>query len=158
MLDADRFRRRFLLLALAGVLSVAAAVAYRWLPRPDNLAAVRQRVEALEQEADRARDNPHHDYAPRVLGSISDLNAPAVEILRHLPGVVHVETRVACAKPTHRIIHFRDWHFVPGELFAEDLADSFGRPPTDEEAELYHRKLLLQVAPVERGRPRNPKR
>jgi hypothetical protein len=50
-----------------------------------------------------------------------------------------------CAKPTHRIIHFRDWHFVPPDLFAADLADSFGRPPTDEEADLYHRELLLQV-------------
>jgi hypothetical protein len=28
---------------------------------------------------------------------------------------------------------------------ASNLADSFGRPPTDEEADVYHRELLLQV-------------
>jgi hypothetical protein len=127
--------RRSLLVTLASATILAGlALAYRWpwpaerrglAAGPTDLAALRQRVEALEQEAERARDNPHHDYAPRVMGSIADLNAPAAEILRQLPGV-HVETRVACAKPMHRIIHFRDWHFVPPDLFAEDLADSFG--------------------------------
>jgi hypothetical protein len=136
--------RRSLLVTLASATILAGlALAYRWpwpaerrelAAGPTDLAALRQRVEALEQEAERARDNPHHDYAPRVMGS-KDFGRRRVQ----------VGDGVACAKPTHRIIHFRDWHFVPPGLFAEDLADSFGRPPTDEEADLYHRELLLQV-------------
>jgi hypothetical protein len=147
-------RRRPLLVALASATILAGlALAYRWpwpaergeLANGNDLAAVRQRIEALEQEVQVARSSMSHDYRPRVQGSIADLHLPAVEILRQLRGVAQVETRVACPSPTHRIIHFRDWHFVPPGLFADDLADSFGRPPTDEEAGLYHRELLLQV-------------
>jgi hypothetical protein len=144
--------RHPLLVTLASATVLAGlAIAYRW-PWPaerggfsPDLAAVRQRIEALEHEGQLARSSLHHDYRPQVQGSIADLHSPAAEILRQLPGVVRVETRVACPTPTHRIIHFRDWHFVPPDLFAADLADSFGRPPADEEADLYHRELLLQV-------------
>jgi hypothetical protein len=70
-----------LLLAMAGVLSVVSAVDGRWLCRADDLAAVRKRVDALEQEASLRYSGLRHGYAPRLLGSIVALNTSAVEIL-----------------------------------------------------------------------------
>jgi hypothetical protein len=43
--------------------------------------------------------------------------------LRQLPGVVRVEVLVHADQPTHRIVHLRDWHFVPRDLYALDTND-----------------------------------
>jgi hypothetical protein len=51
-----------------------------------------------------------------VEGGIEDL-------LRQLPGVVSVEVMVYADQPAHRIVHLRDWHFVPRDLFALDNPD-----------------------------------
>ena len=48
-------------------------------------------------------------------------------LLRQLPGVAHVETAVAVARPSARIIHLRDWHSVPRDLSALDLRQAHGR-------------------------------
>jgi hypothetical protein len=81
-------RRRSLLVTLASATILAGlALAYRWpwpaergeLANGNDLAAVRQRVEALEQEAQLARAGLPHDYRPQVQGSIADLHSPAAE-------------------------------------------------------------------------------
>jgi hypothetical protein len=45
------------------------------------------------------------------------------DLLRQLPGVVQVEVAVRAEQPTHRIVHLRDWHFVPRDLYALDSND-----------------------------------
>jgi hypothetical protein len=100
-----------------------------WQSEPADLARLGQRVQALEQEVAEARDTnlrATDTYAPVVQGQITDVTSPAVEILRQLPGVVDVSALVTCDKPTHRIIHLRDWHHVPRDLFALDLNDRAG--------------------------------
>lgn len=71
---------------------------------------------------------------PVVAVAISDLVAVALrlyvthrrmesstaDLLRPLPGVVQVEAAVHADQPTHRIVHLRDWHFVPKNLHAFD--------------------------------------
>jgi hypothetical protein len=68
-----------------------------------------------------------------------DLRTPAVEVLRQLPGVAEVEVLVPAAQPTHRIIHLRDYHFVPRDLFALDVRQAAGKLAVDE---LYRQHLL----------------
>jgi hypothetical protein len=80
------------------------------------LAAIQQRIDDLEVEVAQARSGPAHGYTPKIPGSIADLSTPADALLRQLPSVVAVEVLVACPKPTHRIIHVRDWHYVRREL------------------------------------------
>jgi hypothetical protein len=123
-------RKRYLLLAVAGVLVAVALLMHR-LPRrwadPVDLYAIRQRIAALEREVDAARSaDPTGAYVPRVAGSIADPDAPAIELLKQLPGVARIEGLVTVAKPTHRIIHFRDYHHVSQELYAADLAGAGG--------------------------------
>jgi hypothetical protein len=52
-------------------------------------------------------------YVPAVAGDLDDLSCPAADILKRLPGVVEVEVLDAAPRPTHRIVHVRDWHHVP---------------------------------------------
>lgn len=72
-------------------------------------------------------------YSPKTNARIDDLSAPVAEIFRGLPGVVQIEVLVKTDKPTGRIIHIRDWHYVPKDLYAldmkqvhEDTMPSFG--------------------------------
>ena len=45
------------------------------------------------------------------------LPGPSADDLRELPEVAVVEVAVAPKAPTSRIVHVRDWHFVPADLF-----------------------------------------
>jgi hypothetical protein len=45
------------------------------------------------------------------LGTPNDCGCPQVEV------AVHPE------QPTHRIVHLRDWHFVPRDLYALNNPD-----------------------------------
>jgi len=47
---------------------------------------------------------------PEATGDLADLSADVVPLLRQLPSVARVEARVRPARPTCRIVHFRDWH------------------------------------------------
>ena len=87
-------------------------------------------------------------YSPKTQGRIDDLTAPAVDILRGLPGVVRVEV-AQVANPTRRIIHLRDWHYVPKDLFTLDLNDLHGRTLTAEELDRRYRESLLEVEVVQ---------
>src|SRR5262245_66447880 len=70
-------------------------------------------------------------------------------LLRQLPGVAHVELAVAVARPSQRIIHLRDWHYVPRDLSALDLRQAHGRELTEAEIDALHEELLLQVELVQ---------
>jgi hypothetical protein len=59
--------------------------------------------------------------------------------------VAEVEVLVRTEKPTRRIIHLRDWHYVPADLLGQDA----GRPLSDEEADALHRAHVLEVELVQ---------
>jgi len=155
MVDAVRqwLFSRFLAAVVLGVAVIAAGVvverSWRWSAAESlGLAAVKARVEALALEVERARAGSlavADAYAPAVAGRIDDLSAAAVEMLRQLPSAVGVEVHVVAPKPARRIIHLRDWHFVPPELYALDLRQTAGKPLSDAEIALLQRELLLQV-------------
>jgi hypothetical protein len=88
-------------------------------------------------------------YMPKTVGRIDDLDSKVVELLRQLPGVAGVEVGVQADKPTCRIVHLRDWHFVPRELFAIELQQTIGREATAEEIEQQHQEHLLEVDAVQ---------
>src|SRR5262245_23603232 len=103
------------------------------------------RLSRLQAEVERQREASAKGlagYAPKVRGRLDDLTTPAAHLLRQLPGVVEVEALVSPAKPTRRIIHLRDWHFVPEDQFALDLGRSTGKPLSDEEAKARYREFL----------------
>jgi hypothetical protein len=66
------------------------------------------------------------NYRPKVPIDVKDLAADVVPMLKQLPFVSRVE-RTGPANPTHRIIHLRDWHFVPEELAKVDGGEPFER-------------------------------
>jgi hypothetical protein len=107
--------------------------------------SLHRRVQSLESELAAAEAAPVAAYRPRLAGDIAAIDAPAADILRQLPGIASVEVRVACPKPTHRIVHFRDWHWVPRDLCAADLAHTYGRAFSAEEIDMHHRELSRQA-------------
>ena len=60
---------------------------------------------------------------PPIRGSLDDLRSNAVYHLEQCDGVAKVERLVAVDNPNHRIIHIRDWHWVPYEFYAADRRD-----------------------------------
>jgi hypothetical protein len=56
---------------------------------------------------------------------------------------------VKADKPTHRIVHLRDWHFVPKDSYAIDMKDATGKELTTEEIDRLHEELLLEVEAVQ---------
>jgi hypothetical protein len=88
-------------------------------------------------------------YQPKNLDRIDDLGISAVDLLRHLPGVVQVEITVIANHPTHRLIHLRNWHFVPKYLYAIDLKSAHGRELSDQEIDDLYQELLLEVEAVQ---------
>jgi hypothetical protein len=89
------------------------------------------------------------DYTPSTLGRIDDLSVPATDLMRQLPGVVEIESPPPVNMPTHRLIHLRDWHFVPKDLYALDLKAAYKRHLSDREIDLLHEELLLEVELVQ---------
>lgn len=88
-------------------------------------------------------------YSPKANSQIDDLSAPAAEILRGLPGVVQVEVVAKSDKPTGRIIHLRDWHYVPKDLYALDMRQAHGRELSEQELDQLHQELLLDAEIVQ---------
>lgn len=81
--------------------------------------------------------------------SFSDLTAPAAAILQNLPGVEAVEVAAEVKRPTHRIIHIADWHFVPEDAFAADIRDQSDETIADEEIEQLYAEHLDEVRRVQ---------
>jgi hypothetical protein len=88
-------------------------------------------------------------YQPKSAARIDDLHISAADLLRQLPGVVQVEVSVTAEKPTRRIVHLRDLHFVPKDLYAIDLKNAAGRELSDQEIDRLHQELLLEVEAVQ---------
>jgi hypothetical protein len=110
------------------------------------------RIEALSNQVEQQRqasEGAVATYTPTIQGKLDDLKAPAADVLRQLPGVAEVEVLVAAPKPTHRIVHLRDWHHVPADLFAADVRQAAGKPLSDEEVGALYREHLLQVELVQ---------
>lgn len=76
---------------------------------------------------------------------IDDLNHSVEGLLRGLPGVADVEVHHA-NKPTHRIIHLRDWHYISRDLFAIDHREE---ALTEEELDQQYHEFLKQVDSVQ---------
>src|SRR5262249_17434730 len=98
------------------------------------LPELRRMVERQEKESAEAVASS----SPTTTARLDDLTASAELLLRQLPGVVRVEVAVRAEQPTHRIVHLRDWHFVPRDLYARDRRDSAGRPLPDGEVDRLH--------------------
>jgi hypothetical protein len=106
----------------------------------NRLTMLRGTVEQQEKESAAAAAS----YAPKVTARLDDLTASAEFVLRQLPGVVQVDVAVPAQEPKHRIVHLRDWHFVPKDLYALDLRSSAG-----EEMDRLHEELCLEVEAVQ---------
>lgn len=81
---------------------------------------------------------------------LDDLAAPAAKILEDIPGVADVE-RYGPERPTHRIIHLLDWHYVSKDDYAADLRSQAeaGAPPTDAEIGQAYAEFLDEVEAVQ---------
>jgi hypothetical protein len=87
-------------------------------------------------------------YQPQDKGRVDDLGRPAADLLRQLPGVVNVEVVPADGKPARRLIHLRDFHFVPRALFALELRGQGLMGCRPEDAGWLPPKWSLNVVPV----------
>lgn len=74
---------------------------------------------------------------PPIRRSLDDLRSNAVELLNESDGVFKVEWLVAVDRPTHRIVHIHDWHWVPFESLSADLRDQDSSLTDDEIREIY---------------------
>jgi hypothetical protein len=112
---------------------------------------VDRRPELLRVVADQEKESAQAvaNYVPTNKTRIDDLDHPVVDMLRQLPGVLHVEISVPAQKPTCRIIHLRDLHFAPKDLCAIDLRDVYSRELTAEEIDLSYEQVLLEVEAVQ---------
>ncbi|MBY0514855.1 MAG: hypothetical protein K2P78_13190 [Gemmataceae bacterium] len=63
--------------------------------------------------------------------------------------MVRAEVGVRAEQPTCRIVHLRDWHFVPKDLYALDMKTATGRELTGDEIDRLHRQLLVDVDAVQ---------
>jgi hypothetical protein len=97
----------------------------------DRILRLEQQVEPQRKASAQAVDA----YTPKLSRRMDDLSVPAADLLRQLPGVADVEVLVSFEKPTHRIVHLRDWHFVPPDFLRQDA----GKPLSVEEADALHR-------------------
>lgn len=145
---------RFVLLVCVGSLAALALFVSRHRPvevgpprvvSDERLADLRSRVERELTRGDEAWGT----YHPATKGCIDDLDAPAEDILRGLPGVVAVDVPVRTAEPSRRIIHLRDLHLVPRNLFAIDVRQAAGRPLNDAEVERLYEEHLLETELVQ---------
>ena len=120
--------------------------------QPEDNAAARLQNRRSPPQAEAACRRPGNRVGqglPANKTRIDDLDAEVVDLLRQLPGIVHVEIAVAAAKPKYRIVHLRDYHFVTKDLYALDMKQAHGRELTDDESDQLHQELLLEVELVQ---------
>ena len=115
------------------------------LKHKDRIPKLTKAVAEQEEESAQAVAN----YQPKTEARIDALDISVVDLLRQVPGVVQVEVGVRAEKPTCRIVHLRDWHFVPKDLYAIDLKDATGRELSQGEIDRLHLELLLEVEVVQ---------
>jgi hypothetical protein len=131
-------------------LFLAGAVAYTTLRgRGEQSHADKGRSAELRDrlpEARAAAERAVNHYSPPEPAPITDPATPAAELLRRLPGVVKAEVLVQADRPKRRIIHVRDWHAVPRDLYGADLKAQGSRDLTEAALDVRHRELLLAAA------------
>ena len=88
-------------------------------------------------------------YLPAVEGNLEAADAPVLDILKQLPGVIAVEMPIQVERPKHRIVHLKDWHYLPKDLFAADIRDVQGEAIPDAEIDDLYEELLLEVELVQ---------
>jgi hypothetical protein len=150
-----RGRALAVLLAAAALVALAAvALRNRFQPGEDDaesqvseerLCKLRLRI---EREA-AAVDATVEAYRPKVAGRLDDLTSPAEDLLRGLPGVAEVERLVTPKKPTRRIVHLRDLHLVPRDLFALDVRQAAGKELSDAHVDRQYEQHLLETELVQ---------
>ena len=104
----------------------------------------------LSGMADSAPPNPAPSDSDAVeLPWLDELEVDFAPIFRHLPNVAEVTRHGPTERPTHRIVHLLDWHFVDRETFAADLRSLSDKPIADAEIDRRHAKHLTNVAQVQ---------
>ena len=88
-------------------------------------------------------------YQPAIEGDLEAADSPVLKILKQLPGVVAVEVPIQVKRPKHRIVHLKDWHYLPKDLFAADIRDVRGEAVSDAEIDELYEELLLEVELVQ---------
>ncbi len=91
-------------------------------------------------------------FAPSLIPAaeaIDNLDTDAVAILRKLPGVAQVTRHGPSGRPSHRVVHLLDWHFVPRDRYAADLRSLSDTPLSDTEVDRHWQELLREVATVQ---------
>jgi hypothetical protein len=145
-------------LVLAGLIVLLVGIGFVYVsnqkPAPSNPTSTEDRRPKLKELVTRQEQESAQAvaaYLPKNKTRVDDLDSQVAELLRHLPGVVEVEVAVAVAaeKPTCRIVHLRDWHQVPKDLYAIDMKQAHGRELTDEEIDRLHQELLLEVEAIQ---------
>lgn len=111
----------------------------------DHRSTLKKQIAEQTVESDRSVA----EYVPTRQDGIDDVNAPVHVLLQQLPGVAEVERRLPVEAPTNRIIHLRNWHWIPKEHFVIDVRSSDPELDTDEIDRLYeeflHEVELVQV-------------
>jgi hypothetical protein len=143
------------LLSGAAVVLAAAFLPRPWLRSPidgesppvtdERLRELRLRIEREVAAADEAIEA----YRTGTDGHLDDLALPAEDVLRGLPGVAWVERLVVPEKVARRIVHIRDLHLVPRDLFALDVRQAAGRPLSDAEIDKLYDQHLLETELVQ---------
>jgi hypothetical protein len=137
----------------AFILLTAAAGAWYWTSWRTSDSALsfqRLRVNDLRGRVEKehaAAAEAVEKYQPQDKGKVDDLRRPVADLLRRLPGVVGVEVVPAEGKPARRLIHLRDFHHVPRDLFALELRGQGAI--AEEEMDLRYQAHLLQVELVQ---------
>ena len=151
-------RRKGLVLAGLIVLLVGIGFVYvsKQKPTPSRPASTEDRRHKLKELVARQEKESAQavaSYLPKNKTRVDDLDSPVADLLRQLPGVVEVEVAVevavAAEKPTCRIVHLRDWHHVPKDLFTIDMKQAHGRELNDDEIDRLHEEHLLEVQAVQ---------
>lgn len=143
-------------LVLAGLIVLLVGIVFLYVnnqkPSPSNPTSTEDRRPKLKELVARQEKESAQAvaaYLPKNKTRVDDLNSQVADLLRQLPGVDEVEVAVAAEKPTCRIVHLRDWHHVPKDLYAIDMKQAHGRELTDDEIDRLHQELLLEVQAVQ---------
>ncbi len=97
----------------------------------------------------RQSQDPASHYRPKSTTSVDAIETPVAGLLRGLPGVVDVNVSPAKRKLDHRIIHLKDWHFLPRNLFVADLRERSDQEFSEEEIDELYQQHLLEVELVQ---------
>lgn len=140
------------LLAFAALGLVAVVVATAFRPTGSSSTSIPDDDGDLQAQVEHLRQITHlsvEGYRPRTTGRIGDIDTPASDLLRQLPGVEAVEIAVRVDAPARRIVHLRDWHHVPKDLFTADVQTASGRELTAAEVDRLYERHLLEVEAVQ---------